>query len=40
MGLFQDRPVTISTDQSPEARWTAWVADERVRRLAWAVYVS
>jgi hypothetical protein len=40
MGLFQDRPATDPVDNSAEARWHAWIADERLRRLAWAVYVG
>jgi hypothetical protein len=40
MGLFQDRPKTVPINDSLEARWHAWISDERLCRLAWAVYVS
>jgi hypothetical protein len=40
MGLFQDRPKTVPINDSLDARWHAWISDERLRRLAWAVYVS
>ncbi|KAH8816699.1 fungal-specific transcription factor domain-containing protein [Xylogone sp. PMI_703] len=38
MGLFEDRPPTVPVDDSPTAKWHAWIVDERIRRLAWAVY--
>jgi hypothetical protein len=39
MGLFFDRPARNLVDESLETKWKAWIIEEKLRRLAWAVYV-
>ncbi|RFU30421.1 hypothetical protein B7463_g5902, partial [Scytalidium lignicola] len=38
MGLFRYRQSTVVVSASLEERWHAWIADERFRRIGWAIY--
>jgi hypothetical protein len=39
MGLFRERAPPAKEGNSLKERWHAWIAQEKLRRLAWAVYV-
>ncbi|OQU95517.1 Fungal specific transcription factor domain-containing protein [Cladophialophora immunda] len=38
MGLFSPRKSTCPYNASLEERWSAWIVDERFRRLGWGIY--
>lgn len=40
MGLFREQPPLIKDGATVTERWHSWLGQERLRRLAWAVYVS
>lgn len=39
MGVFFDRPTRTLVGESLETKWKAWVVEEKLRRLGWAVFV-
>src|ERR1700761_9530237 len=39
MGLFRERTPATKECSNLQERWQAWIAQEKLRRLAWAVYV-
>lgn len=40
MGLFREHLPLIKDGVTVTERWHSWLGQERLRRLAWAVYVG